>query len=195
MKARKPRLSADDWAAAALVALTDRGVAAVAVEPLAAALGATKGSFYWHFADRGALVDAALALWEARETDGVIAHLSTVDEPLERLRLLLELVLTAPEADSVVQLFRDVEDPRVRTALERVTRRRLGYLVEQLEACGFDPASARTRATLVYAAYLGWWQLRRTAPEAAPAGPGALPHVELLQELLLDAGRPVAGER
>ena len=190
MVQRKPRLTAEDWAAAALAALVDRGVAAVAVEPLAAALGATKGSFYWHFADRGALVDAALALWEARETDGVIAHLSTVDDPHERLHRLLELVLTVPEADSVVRLFRDVEDPRVRAALERVTRRRLGYVVQQLEDCGVDPESARTRGTLTYATYLGWWQLRRTAPEAAPTGPDALPYVELLQRLLVDAGRP-----
>jgi len=191
MVPRKPRLTADDWAAAALAALLERGVSAVAVEPLATALGATKGSFYWHFADRGALVDAALALWEAQQTDGVIAHLSTLDEPAERLSLLLELVLTVPQADSVVQLFRDVDDPRVQAALERVTGRRLGYLVEQLEACGFDPAAARIRGTLAYAAYLGWWQLRRTAPEAAPAGPGALPHVELLQQLILDGeGRP-----
>jgi len=182
-------LTPEDWAAAALAALVQGGVYAVAVEPLAAALGATKGSFYWHFRDRGALVDAALALWEARETDGVIADLSTVAEPDDRLRLLLELVLTVQEADSVVRLFRDVDDPRVQAALERVTRRRLAYLVEQLEACGFDPESARTRATLAYSAYLGWWQLRRTAPEAAPAGPAALPHVELLQELLLDTGR------
>jgi AcrR family transcriptional regulator len=192
MVQRKPRLTAENWAAAALSALVDRGVSAVAVEPLAAALGATKGSFYWHFADRGALVDAALALWEDRETEGVIAHLSTVEEPAERLRLLLELVLTAREDDNVVRLFRDVDDPRVHAALERVTRRRLGYLVEQLEACGFDPEAARTRGTLCYAVYLGWWQLRRTAPDAAPPGPGALPHVELLQELLLDPSRQAA---
>jgi AcrR family transcriptional regulator len=187
---QRARLTAEDWAAAALTALVERGVGAVAVEPLAVQLGATKGSFYWHFTDRGALVDAALALWEARETDGVIAQLATVEEPDERLRLLLELVLTVPEADSVVRLFRDVDDPRVRAALERVTQRRLGYLVEQLEACGHDPDAARTRGTLAYAAYLGWWQLRCTAPDAAPAGPGALPHVELLQELLLGSGGP-----
>jgi AcrR family transcriptional regulator len=184
----RSRLTAEDWADAALAALVRGGLSAVAVEPLAAVLGATKGSCYWHFADRGALVDAALALWEQRETEGVIADLSTVEEPEERLRLLLELVLTVQEADSVVRLFRDVDDARVQAALERVTQRRLGYLVEQLEACGFDPASARTRGTLAYAAYLGWWQLRRTAPDAAPAGPAALPHVELLQDLLL--GQP-----
>jgi Bacterial regulatory proteins, tetR family len=36
------------FGAAALAAIAKGGLAAVAVEPLAARLGATKGSFYWH---------------------------------------------------------------------------------------------------------------------------------------------------
>lgn len=188
MAERKRRLTAEDWTEAAFRSLVERGVAAVAVEPLAAQLGATKGSFYWHFADRGALVDAALALWEVRETENVISQLSTLDEPAERLRLLFELVLTVPDADPVVSLFRDVDDPRVGAAVQRVSRRRLDYVVEQLEACGFPPEQARTRGTVAYAAYLGWWQLRRTAPDLAPPGTGALPHVELLHSLLLEPG-------
>lgn len=180
----KQRLSAEDWARAALEALVTGGVTAVAVEPLAAKLGATKGSFYWHYADRGALVDAALSLWEARETDAVIEELSHVDEPVERLRLLFELVLTIPEDDPVALLFRDVDEPRVGAALERVTRRRLGYVVEQLIAAGVAPEQAQVRGAVAYAAYVGWSQLRRIVPDAAPSGPGAMPHVELLQQLL-----------
>lgn len=181
----KRRLSAQDWAQAALTALAEGGVAAVAVEPLAARLGATKGSFYWHHADRGALVDAALALWEARETDAVIAQLDALPDPAERLRVLFDLVLTHPEADSVALLFRDVEDERVGAALERVTRRRLDYVVEQLRACGVPAAQARARATVAYAAYIGWWQLRRIVPDAAPPGRRARPHVALLQQLVV----------
>jgi hypothetical protein len=41
----KSRLSRERWIEAALDALADGGVAAVAVEPLAARLGVTKGSF------------------------------------------------------------------------------------------------------------------------------------------------------
>ena len=48
-------LSAADWSEAALVALARGGLAAVAVEPLAKELGATKGSFDRHFADRNEL--------------------------------------------------------------------------------------------------------------------------------------------
>jgi len=41
-------LSPDDWARTALAAIARGGIGAVAVETVAAALGATKGSFYWH---------------------------------------------------------------------------------------------------------------------------------------------------
>src|SRR4029077_16472970 len=44
-------------------ARADGGIDTVRVEPLAKALGITKGSFYWHFADRRALLDAMLDAW------------------------------------------------------------------------------------------------------------------------------------
>jgi AcrR family transcriptional regulator len=45
-------LSKGDWIRAALFAIADRGTAGVVVEPPAASLGTTKGSFYWHFRSR-----------------------------------------------------------------------------------------------------------------------------------------------
>ena len=57
---RNSRLSAEDWAQAALDLIAEQGVGAVAVEPLARRLGVTKGSFYWHFPSRDALLQAAL---------------------------------------------------------------------------------------------------------------------------------------
>ena len=74
---KREALTAADWTEAALDALARGGLPAVAVEPLAKELGATKGSFYWHFADRQALMAATLELWERRDTDRVIA---AVDE-------------------------------------------------------------------------------------------------------------------
>src|SRR3546814_6866850 len=69
-KTDKPaRLSAEDWAQAALDVVAESGVAAVAVEPLARRLGVTKGSFYWHYPSREALLEAALSRWEAYEQE------------------------------------------------------------------------------------------------------------------------------
>src|SRR5688500_18331891 len=87
------RLTVDDWTAAALEAMAGGGLAAVAVEPLATRLGATKGSFYWHFANRDALIEAAVLRWEREHTEAVIGLINAQPDPLARLRLLVGLVL------------------------------------------------------------------------------------------------------
>src|SRR3954471_16809595 len=83
------RLRPEDWTKAALAAIADKGTANVSVERLARELGATKGSFYWHFKDRPALITAALDRWEHEYTDRIIERLSDVSDPRERLRRLL----------------------------------------------------------------------------------------------------------
>ena len=75
---RNARLSADDWAQAALDLIAEQGVSAVAVEPLARRLGVTKGSFYWHFPSRDALLQAALERWEAVEQESIFGSLEQV---------------------------------------------------------------------------------------------------------------------
>ncbi|MHB8296916.1 MAG: TetR/AcrR family transcriptional regulator, partial [Acidimicrobiales bacterium] len=71
----------------------------MAIEPLAARLGATKGSGYWHFANRAALVEATLERWEREHTELVIAHVDQHGDPIERLRTLLHAVIghTGPQ--------------------------------------------------------------------------------------------------
>lgn len=177
----RQRLTREAWAAAGLRALSAEGVAAVAVEPLAAALGTTKGSFYWHFSDREELVRAALELWELEQTSAVIDGLGTVEDPRERLRVLLTLVLTSREGpDPVAQLFRDVSHPEVAAAVRRVTARRIAFVADELRRTGMPRAEARRRAAVAVAAYLGWWQLHAVLPEDAPVGRAAREHAKVL---------------
>ena len=56
MRNDKATLTATDWERAALELIAERGVQALAIEPLARRMGITKGSFYWHFASREALL-------------------------------------------------------------------------------------------------------------------------------------------
>src|SRR5258706_375635 len=96
------RLTRDHWADAALAAIAEGGLPAVAVEPLAARLGATKGSFYWHFANREALLEAALARWEERTTTSVIREIvEAPTEPSDQLRLLIIRVIAMAEQDPI----------------------------------------------------------------------------------------------
>ena len=100
-KSQKVMLTAQDWAEAALDAIGRRGVEGVAVEPLARELGVTKGSFYWHFPNREALLVAALQRWEARETDDVLERVQQETDPRARIKRLITEVNTSRRASRV----------------------------------------------------------------------------------------------
>jgi AcrR family transcriptional regulator len=165
------RLTRDDWITAALDAIADGGLAAVAVEPLAARLGATKGSFYWHFKNRDALLEAAIRRWEKETTTDVVAEITAAhDAPASQFRRLVVGVIERAEQDRVgPALLASATHPAVAPALERVTAARLGLIAAVLRRLGFPPADARRRALLAYSAYLGHGQLAHTTPRVLPA--------------------------
>ena len=171
----RPRLTPDDWVAAALSAIAEGGLAAAAVEPLAAHLGATKGSFYWHFANRESLLEAALASWERQTTTEVAARArAAAPDPAGQLRLLITEVARIAETDRVgLALLASAAQPAVAATLDRVTRHRLAILVTLFGELGLPPATARRRALLAYSAYLGHAQLSHTTPGLLPRGPAA----------------------
>ncbi|XVS63024.1 TetR/AcrR family transcriptional regulator [Actinosynnema sp. CA-299493] len=160
------RRTRDDWTRVALRALVEGGVAAVAVEPLAARIGATKGSAYWHFPNREALLKATLERWEREHTEAVIELVESVSEPVERLRLLFATVLEDVEHSAVeLAMLAAKDDPAVGPVLARVTERRVGYLEELFAGLGFAADVARRRAVLAYSVYLGQAQLLAADPE------------------------------
>lgn len=167
------RLNAEDWVIAATAALGESGLGAVAVEPLAKRLRATKGSFYWHFKDRAALVNAVLARWEQVGTEEVIARLDERSDPAERLRLLFtEVIEYASEGREELALLAAIDQPVVAEAMRRVAERRIEYVAEQLRLLEVPAAQASTRAMLAVAIYHGVNQLARVAPETLPATGG-----------------------
>lgn len=167
--AQGPRLSPDDWAQAALDALEEGGIAAVAVEPLAKRLGATKGSFYWHFANRGALVEAALARWEQLSTDEVIATAESEPDPAKRLLLLLTEVMEYAATGRIeLVLQSSADDPAVARMLQRVAERRIGYVATVMQELGMPASEARRRSIIGVSIYHGFNLLGHSAPQALP---------------------------
>lgn len=157
---RPTRLSAIDWANAALDVIADDGVAAVAVEPLARRLGVTKGSFYWHFPSREALLAAALDRWEAMEQETVFGKLEAFPEPRERLKALFQLVAHELKPHQIYsELLKALDHPVVQPVLARVSQRRMDYLAASFRQAGMPRLEAINRARLTYAAYVGFLQL------------------------------------
>jgi AcrR family transcriptional regulator len=155
------RLSAEDWARAALEALAEGGLAAVAVEPVAVRLGVSKGSFYWHFRNRRALVEAALQRWE-EWTEEVIVRLEDVGDPVARMRALLEGAFgNRHDAAVSFRLISEADDPAVGAVARRVSERRLAYMRAILEEAGQPPQEAARRVLSGYGTYLGLAALTR----------------------------------
>ena len=160
-KMDKPaRLSAEDWALAALDVIAESGLATVAVEPLAKRLGVTKGSFYWHFPSRDALLVAALERWEVMEQEAVFGKLEAVSDPRARLRDLFLLVAHEYKTHIIYsELLKALDHPAVQPVLARVSQRRLDYLTASFRQAGLPRVEAQHRARLTCAAYVGFLQL------------------------------------
>ena len=160
----KRRLTPEDWADAALAALAEGGLAAIAVEPIAAKLGATKGSFYWHFANRDALVQAALRRWAELHTETIIAGLAEVADPARRLHELFGVVFGREFSNRAeFALLAHADEPMIAPVLAEVTARRVDFLVECFLELGHSDAGARHRAVLAYTAYIGLLQAQRAS--------------------------------
>ena len=173
------RLGKQEWIEAALRSLAEHGVDAVRVERLAEALQVTKGSFYWHFQDRDALLSAMLEAWQARATNDIIAMVEARGgETGARIRALGLTVFNADgRLDRQVRAWA-ANDEQARAAQVKIDQRRLGYLEQLFKELGFSTAQANARATFSYHALIGQFAMNAKGKPK----PGQL---EIIFELLM----------
>ncbi|HXI05082.1 MAG: TetR/AcrR family transcriptional regulator [Bradyrhizobium sp.] len=149
------QLSAQDWVDLGLKALAKSGFTALKAEPLARAMGVSRGSFYWHFADIGAYHTAVLARWRDIAAEQIIASIEAVrgEDPLAvLLRITFARKLTLEKA---VRSWA-AHDARARAAVTAIDRRRLDYIETLLRQSGLAGDAARARAQILYWAFLGF---------------------------------------
>ena len=155
------------WLVAGLESLRKGGVGEVRVERLAADLGITKGSFYWHFKSRGELLEALLEHWSREMTDAEFERIQGLPAGLAgRLLALAEDVLEKGMGryDPAIRAWART-DRKVAAVVGQVDRRRVRALSGFFEEGGYSPAEARTRARLFYTFLLGEPQVRSPARE------------------------------
>jgi len=150
------QLSAKDWLDQGLRTLAGSGFTALKAEPLAKAMGVSRGSFYWHFADIGAFHAAILKHWREVAAEEIIANLEAASDNDNPLRLLLRQAFGSNLAlENAVRTWATL-DPLARSAVQAIDRRRLRYVESLLRASGLAPNVARARAQILYWAFVGF---------------------------------------
>jgi AcrR family transcriptional regulator len=153
-------LDAAAWIEAAFDALSEGGIEAVRVDPLAKRLGVTRGSFYWHFKDRDALHKAMLKQWRKAATYQVGDRIEReVVSAGDRLRRTLALPNSSPRAVRAAGIEIAIRiwarrDADAAQAVQMIDHQRLGYYAKLFEERGCTPDEARQRAYIFYAALM-----------------------------------------
>jgi AcrR family transcriptional regulator len=153
--ARTPR---SKWIEEGLRALSAGGPDAVRIEPLAQALGVTRGGFYWHFDDRRALLEEMLDTWERASIEEVIERVEGEGgDARTRLRRLFALASSSDELLSIDLAVRDWarREPTVADRLRRVDNRRMDYLRSLFGAFCPDEDDVEARCMLVASLWIG----------------------------------------
>jgi AcrR family transcriptional regulator len=161
-KTERSTLSAVDWERAAVELIAEKGVQAVAIEPLARRMGITKGSFYWHFPNREALLEQSLLRWEEHDSRNLAKSLGEIDQPRDRLISFFRRVGKEKLTHEVYsKLCAAAGHPQVEPVLERVANRRMAHLSAAFSEMGMPEELAKNQARLTYSVYLGYLQLQR----------------------------------
>ena len=153
------QLSAQDWVDLGLKTLAKSGFTALKAEPLAKAMGVSRGSFYWHFADIGAYHAAILERWREVATEQIIAAVEAARKTAkgeDPLAVLLKLTFGSKLVLEKAVRSWAANEARARAAVVAMDRRRLDYIESLLRDAGLTEDIARARAQILFWAFFGY---------------------------------------
>lgn len=154
----------DLWLDAAYDLLVEGGVEAVKVMPLAERLGLSRTSFYWHFADREALLAGLVARWRSRNTGNLVARCEAPAATIAEAMLNLIDCWVDPDLfDSRLEFAMrtwSLTDPVVAAAMAEADALRIAALTALFLRFGYPATEADTRARTLYLTQVGYIALR-----------------------------------
>ncbi|MBS1139865.1 MAG: regulatory protein, TetR [Proteobacteria bacterium] len=158
--ATRTQLDPDRWVEVANDLLAKEGVSGLRVEVLAKRCGVTKGSFYWHFKDRQALLDAVLEQWKlGRIRDIEKTTAVTPGNERDQLHYAIEVYGASRNRKgmSIELAVRDWarHDAQAAAIVEAVDLYRLECTRKLFVAAGMSDAEAKSRSLLLYACVFG----------------------------------------
>jgi len=154
------RGSEEVWLEAAHQMLIESGVESVKVMSLAAALKLSRTSFYWHFSDRNALLDALIERWRVQNTGNLVAQTERYAETIAEAMLNLfdcwiDSELFDARLDFAIRNWAQ-QDSSLKRLLEQTDAERIDAIKALFVRYGFDDERAEVRAHTVYYTQIGY---------------------------------------
>jgi len=162
-------MTAEDWLDAALQVVAEGGLKALAIEPLAKRMGISKGSFYWHFKNRRALLLELLRFWDSIEIDFQERLLAESNDP-ETLLISTFTLLVEDDTNKCIflALSSELKDAEVRAVYEKAVDRRIKLFHDAYVALGMDKKQSAQKAIITFNLYLGLIKSLLDTPEKVP---------------------------
>ncbi len=151
-----------DWLQQALELFVDEGINAVRITRLAEELGVTRGSFYWHFANREELIDALVSFWKDKNTaafTGAVSRAETLDDGILQL---FETCVDTTQFDSRLDLaLREWarRSTSIRASIDTEDKARIDALQDFFTRFGYGMPEALIRARVLYYSQIGFYAL------------------------------------
>ena len=156
----RERGSENLWLDAAYRVLVDSGVDAIKVMPLARSLNLSRTSFYWHFDNREALLDALVEKWKRCNTGNLIRQTESYAETITEAVLNLfdcwiDPKLFDARMDFAMRHWAQ-NSSRLKAILENSDQQRVTAIHKMFTRFGFSETQAGVRAHTVYYTQVGY---------------------------------------
>lgn len=160
-------LTRAEWLAAAIKIFIHEGVDAVRITRLAEELAVTRGSFYWHFADRDDLISAIVEFWTRKNTAAVVSAVDGIEDLAAGILALFDAwvdpAIFDPRLDLAIREWAR-RDTAIRKAVEKADAGRVAAISALYGRCGYDKEEAFIRARVIYFTQVGYYALDMKEP-------------------------------
>jgi AcrR family transcriptional regulator len=148
------------WLDAAHHLLIESGVESVKIMSLANQLQLSRTSFYWHFSDREALLDALIERWEKQNTGNLVARTQLYAESITEAVLNLFDCWVDPQLfdarmDFAIRNWAHQSD-KLKAILEKDDEERISAIHDMFSRFGFSQTQSDVRAHTVYYTQIGY---------------------------------------
>ncbi|MGO1395540.1 MAG: TetR/AcrR family transcriptional regulator [Halomonas sp.] len=160
--------SQDVWLDAAFELLLESGVDSVRILPLAKRLKLSRTSFYWFFKDREALLEALIARWREKNTQGLVQQTEAYAENIvEAMLNVFDCWLTPQLFDSSLEFAMRswaLQSAAVVSEIDAADAARIEALARMFQRYGYDPLAANVRGRTIYLTQIGYISMNTQEP-------------------------------